>query len=102
MIMMNTEFITQEQQLDGDERVIVMSKDGKAFCSILYYANENVQELFAIYVTKSERRKGRCKELLDYVDSISKRKHTWVAVKDNSPEWLIEMFDKRGYIIRTI
>lgn len=97
---MNTEFITQEQQLGGDERVIVMSRDGKAFCSILYYENENVQELFAIYVTEDERRKGRCKELLDYVDSINKREHTWVQLGDDSPEWLYEMFNKRGYIIR--
>ena len=99
---MKEEFIIQKQEWVKDTRIEVVSKDGNAHCSIVMYPKENVQVLWQIYVSEPARRKGKCKELLDYVDSISERKFTQVYVEPDAPEWLRNMYEKRGYVVRTI
>lgn len=100
---MKQDFITQVQHWRNNEnKIVVLSKDGKAYCRLLYYENENVQELWGLYVSEDARMQGRCNDILNYIDSISERKFTICYIEPDAPDWIKNMYEKRGYIIRIL
>ena len=107
--MCNKEYVICEQQWENEngkethKQITVVSINGKVQCNIHIYPMENVQVLSDLYVSEEMRKQGYATAILNYIDTnLQQRKYTMVFIEEKAPEWLFEMYNKRGYIIRTI
>lgn len=108
--MKNNNFITCEQHwknysdnIEREKIITVMSVDGKAQCRLVFYPTENVQVVSDLYVSEDVRKQGYATSILNYIDTnLQERKYTMVFINEDTPKWLFEIYNKRGYIIRTI
>ena len=99
------EFIFSEQDWkDKDGKVIVthtevMERDGYAHCRISHYPGEHAQILSNVYVEDRCRRTGICTRMLSAIQSTLTRPYTIVYVDEWAPEYVRNMYQKRGYIV---
>ena len=99
------EFIFSEQEWkDKDGKVVVthievMEKDGYAHCRVSFYPNENAQILSNVYVEERCRHISICTEMLKAIKCVLTRPHTIVYLDEWAPEYVRNMYLKRGYIV---
>lgn len=99
------EFIFCEQDWkDKNGKVVVthidvMESNGYAHCRVSLYPNENVQVLYDVYVEERFRRTGICTEMLNAIQCVLKRPYTIVYLDEWSPNYVRNMYQKRGYIV---
>lgn len=99
------EFIFSKQYWkDKDGKTVathieVMESNGYAHCRVSLYPNENAQVLSNVYVENRLRRKGICNEMLSAIQSVLIRPYTIVYIDAWAPEYVRNMYRKRGYII---
>lgn len=87
---------------DGNTTVThieIMESGGHAHCRVSFYPRENVQYLSNVYVNEYWRREGICTEMLNVVDNHVERPNTIVYVEEWAPDYVREMYAKRGYIV---
>lgn len=99
------EFIFSEQNWkDKDGKIVVthievMEKDGYAHCRVSFYPNENAQILSNVYVEDRCRHTGICTEMLKAIQCVLNRPYTIVYVDEWAPEYVRNMYLKRGYVV---
>lgn len=79
--------------------VEVMESNGYAHCRVSLYTNENVQIISNVYVHNEHRRTGICNEMLKAIQRVLIRPYTIVYVDEWAPEYVRNMYLKRGYIV---
>ena len=100
------EFIFSSQDWkDKDGKVVVthievMESNGYAHCRVSLYPNENAQVLSNVYVEDRCRRTGICTEMLNAIQCVLKRPYTIVYMDEWAPEYVRNMYRKRGYVIQ--
>lgn len=78
---------------------LIMEQNGNASCRLSFYPRENVQVLSSVYVDERFRGNRICSEMLDFVDSNFRERHTLVYIDRDVQDFIWNMYSKRGYII---
>ena len=94
----------QQDWKDKDGNVVVvhtevMEKNGYAHCRISHYPNENAQILSNVYVDEKYRHIGICSKMLNAIQCVLKRPYIIVYVDEWAPEYVRNMYRKRGYVV---
>ena len=78
-----------------------MTEGAECFAEVKEYGgNFNYIYVESLCVKEEYRHQGYATKMLDYIeDKFKHYKHIAVAVAQDAPDWLVEYYNKRGYII---
>lgn len=100
--------VCQETWRDKDgntsaNHIEIMEEHGYSHCRLSFYPNENVMILSNVYVDSIFRERGYCHAMLDYMEMRFRhiREHILVYVDSWAPDYVRQMYQKRGYIIQS-